>query len=292
MQQGYWVTGFSDAESSFIVLVRKKPLSKTGWSVELRFVIGLHEKDLSILEYIRAYFGVGTIIRHGKDSLQYRVGSPKDLKAIIDHFDKFKLITKKRADYELFKSVLAMVNRKEHLTVEGLHKIVNIRASVNRGLSAELKDAFPNNIPVPKPQVEVPQTIDPNWLSGFVSGEGCFFVGIGKSKTRVGYSVQLMFLISQHSRDQELMERLVSSLGCGKCYPHANKEYGEFIVRVFSDITDKIIPFFEKYPIKGMKVNDFADLCKVAELMKNKDHLNPEGLNQIIKIKAGMNKGR
>ena len=40
------------------------------------------------------------------------------------------------------------MNRGEHLTIEGLQKIVAIKASMNRGLSDKLKQAFPNIIPV------------------------------------------------------------------------------------------------------------------------------------------------
>ena len=57
-------------------------------------------------------------------------------------------------------------------------------------------------------------------------------------------------------------------------------------------MADIIIPFFDKYPIIGMKALDFADWCKTAELMKNKAHLTPQGLEEIKKIKQGMNKGR
>ena len=39
-----------------------------------------------------------------------------------------------------------MINAKEHLTIEGLHKIVAIKASMNWGLSDELKKEFPNII--------------------------------------------------------------------------------------------------------------------------------------------------
>ena len=64
----------------------------------------------------------------------------------------------------------------------------------------------------------------------------------------------------------------------------------------FSDLIDKIIPpIFTKngwFSILGVKSKDFADWCKAAELMKNKAHLTAEGLDQIRKIKAGMNKGR
>jgi hypothetical protein len=46
------------------------------------------------------------------------------------------------------------VNRKEHLTLDGIQEIVNIRATMNRGLSDTLKQAFPNTIPVPVPEVQ------------------------------------------------------------------------------------------------------------------------------------------
>jgi predicted GTPase len=70
-------------------------------------------------------------------------------------------------------------------------------------------------------------------------------------------------------------------------YNHVN-----FIVKQFSDITEKIIPFFDKYKIVGIKSQDYQDFKKVAELMKNKAHLTSEGFDLICKIKEGMNKGR
>jgi len=58
--------------------------------------------------------------------------------------------------------VVEIMNRKEHLTAEGLQAIINIRATLNWGLSTVLKQAFPNTIPVPRPLVKDPNTIDPN----------------------------------------------------------------------------------------------------------------------------------
>lgn len=56
---------------------------------------------------VRTFFnGVGGITYHGKNTVQYRVGSIQDFtNVIIPHFDKYPLITKKRADYELFKQI-------------------------------------------------------------------------------------------------------------------------------------------------------------------------------------------
>jgi len=66
----------------------------------------------------------------------------------------------------------------------------------------------------------------------------------------------------------------------------------EYIVVKLSLITDKLIPFFNKYPIIGNKNKDFLDFCKIAELMNNNAHKNSEGLNIIREIKGNMNTKR
>jgi hypothetical protein len=72
------------------------------------------------------------VIDAKKDRAEYRVSSLQQLtNVIIPHFDKFCLITQKKADYELFKSVIGKMNNKEHLTKTGLQTIVNIRATLN-----------------------------------------------------------------------------------------------------------------------------------------------------------------
>lgn len=46
-----------------------------------------------------------------------------------------------------------MKDQKEHLTQEGLQTIVNLKASINLGLSNKLKENFPNTVPVQRPVV-------------------------------------------------------------------------------------------------------------------------------------------
>lgn len=290
----WFITGFTDAEGSFIASIRRNSNQKIGWRVEPRFSISLHVKDKGILELIKLYFGgIGNITKHNLNSVQYQVTCLKDLiNVIIPHFDKYSLITQKHADFELFKAVVLMLSRKEHLTVEGLHKIVAIRATLNWGLSPELKTSFPNITPIQKPLVEIGVIKDCDWLAGFASGEGCFFINIQKSFTRnIGETVNLCFLISQNSKDEQLINSIVSFFG-GKVYKRSNKPIVEFIVTKYSDLTEKVIPFFEKYKIKGVKSRDFEDFKKVAELMKAKVHLTKEKLEEIRQIKMGMNKAR
>lgn len=134
----WFITGFSDGESCFYVGVQKNNNSKIGWTVELIYTITLHKKDKDILEEIKNYFCVGYITQHGKNTLQYRIKSIKDLGVIIEHFSKYPLITQKQGDFLLFKLAFDLVKAKEHLKIKGLNKIVGIRASLNTGINANL----------------------------------------------------------------------------------------------------------------------------------------------------------
>jgi len=170
---------------------------------------------------------------------------------------------------------------------------VALRASLNKGLTDELKLAFPSIVPVQRPEGGNVMIPDSNWVSGFTSGEGSFVISIFKSNTFTGFIVRLRFNITQHSRDAQLMQSLVNYLGCGRYVTRSeNSNHGDFIVSSLSEITNSIIPFLKKYPIKGNKSLDFSDFCEVAKIMENKDHIREEGLNQIRLIQAGMNRNR
>ena len=115
-----WVTGFVDGEGCFHVSITERKDRKLGWEVRLCFEIHLNEKDFALLEWIQNFFRVGTIVYKQKTkSIMFSVHSMRDLKIIIDHFDKYPLITQKRADYELFKQVFYLMLRGEHLTAPG-----------------------------------------------------------------------------------------------------------------------------------------------------------------------------
>ena len=285
------VTGFVDAEGCFHVSITERKDRKLGWAVVPRFSIGLHIRDKGPLEDIKKFFGAGQITRYGPQSLQFLITNQKDLASVYSHFKKWKLISNKEVDFELWGEVLAIIKSKEHLTLGGLHQILAIKASINLGLSEKHHLSFPGIVPVIRPVVSKPKIIDPNWIAGFTSGESSFMIKITASQMHsIGYKVFLVLKVTQDSRDAELMVYLKEYLGCGDVYNYLT--WSDYIVTKYEDITFKIIPFFKKYRTKGVKALDFADLSKAAELMKQKKHLTPEGLYQIRNIKAGMNRGR
>lgn len=123
-----------------------------------------------------------------------------------------------------------------------------------------------------------------------------FKLTLKKNNSIKGYQVLLRFSIGQHVRDKQLLNSFISYLDCGNVYiktnKKSNKEFVEFRVEKLSDIDTKVIPFFMNFPIVGIKLLDFQDFCKIANLMKEKAHLTEEGLNLIRDIKKGMNTGR
>lgn len=289
------VVGFSDAEGSFMVRIRKNSKYKTGWVVVAIFSIVVDKKDLFLLDSIKAFFGgLGSIKKNGNSTFSYRIESSEQImKLIIPFFDKYPLITEKLGDYILFKKVIELMSNKEHLTEDGLYKIVSLKASINKGLSEELRAAFPQCVPASRPTIDNKRIPDANWLAGFVSGDGSFKSILKKSTSvKVGFQSILVFQITQHARDEKLMESLISYFECGYIEKDSRGPWLYYIVKNFTDISDKIIPFFHQYNIIGSKNLDFNDWCKIATLMQDKKHLTPEGLNKIISIKAGMNKGR
>lgn len=292
----YWVTGFADAESSFSLKLSKKSTSRSGWHVIPEFRIELHSRDILLLRKIHSYFGVGFISEHlSLNKVVYSVQSYRDIASvIIPHFYQYPLVTQKKADYLLFKQAINLLNLNVQSDIEGIRSIISIKASMNWGLSEKLRFQFPTVISVPRPVVSFESIADPNWLAGFVDGEGCFYVNTKKAKAYLtGFQVIMTFSITQHVRDELLFNKFLDYLGCGKIEKVSTRPNEvRFVVYKFSDILNKIIPFFQNYPLQGIKLQDFHDFCKIANIMEKKDHLTLEGLKKIKSLKSGMNTGR
>jgi hypothetical protein len=288
----YYITGFTDGEGCFFIGVSPDTKYKAGFRVKAIFQIGIHIKDMDLLNKIKLYFNVGGITRLGEESIQYRVSALKDLNVIIDHYEKYPLLTYKQSDFLLFKEVVELIKQGKHLTSEGLNKIISIKASLNsQTISDKLRQSFPQIIPALISKTQDKKIKSLHWLAGFTDAEGCFFIAIKKSQlSKLGETVWLRFILTQHLRDKELIESLMSTLSCGRYITKSG--YGEFIVEKFSDINEKILPIFEKFQLHGIKSKEFYDFKEAALIIKNKGHLTRKGLDEIKKIKGKMNRNR
>ena len=103
--------------------------------------------------------------------------------------------------------------------------------------------------------------------------EGCFQISIFKSTTITGYAVKLVYQVTQHSIEENLMKSFIKYLNSGNI--HIVGEVLEFRVVKLKDITDKIIPFFNKYPIHGVKALDFDPAHPLLFFLIKKSRLAP-----------------
>ena len=302
----WFLTGFADAEGCFSFAIKPDARSKLKWRVSPLFVIKLHIKDFAILELIKNTLMVGKIRKNGVNSVQYVVESIKELQVIIDHFNKYPLVTAKVSDYLIFKQCFEIIKQREHLTEKGLLNLIGLKSSLNWGLSDSLKKAFPNVTFVDRPYYKFNSIPDPFWVAGFTSGDGSFHLNLKKYDSNVSNRVSLRFSINLNIRDAEVLKGLVSyfnslnkiryvvagMLNQENQYVSKSGNTVSLAITKTSELIEVIIPFFEKYPIQGVKSLDFADFKNVAKMKCAQEHLTIEGLNRILEIKLNMNKHR
>lgn len=175
-------------------------------------------------------------------------------------------------DFILFKQCYDLIEQKEHLTEAGFNKILALKYNLNKSLPDELKSAFPNIVPIARPEYKIIEIPNPYWISGFVSGDSTFSVSIEKSTTKIGFRVRLLFGTCLHIRDKDLL------ISMGKYFKNLNfnsisldginsreeisihssesKNTALLQIKNNSDIENKIIPFFNEFPILGVKSLD------------------------------------
>ncbi len=134
--------------------------------------------------------------------------------------------------------------------------------------------------------------LEAQWVVGFVDGEGCFYIDINSQpEMSAGYQVLPEFTVVQHERDIQLLYALKQFFGCGVVRRN-HAERMAYRVRNAAHLRERVLPFFEKHPLKSKKRLDFLKFRKVLLLMERGEHLTPEGIQRIRAIASQMNKGR
>ena len=134
--------------------------------------------------------------------------------------------------------------------------------------------------------------LDAQWITGFVDGEGCFFVGINpyeEMTTRI--QVLPEFTVVQHERDVQVLYALKAYFGCGVVRVNHGDRMA-YRVRSIKHLLEYIVPFFVKHPLKTKKNVDFLKFRDVLLLMQAGNHLKADGIERIRSIASEMNRGR
>ncbi|MDL2235753.1 LAGLIDADG family homing endonuclease [Christensenellaceae bacterium OttesenSCG-928-L17] len=140
------------------------------------------------------------------------------------------------------------------------------------------------------------ERLSPEWITGFTDGEGCFSVGVFKNESlKFGYQVFPEFVITQGAKSLKTLEDIQKFFGCGKIYE--NKRYDNhreslyrYCVRSKTDLSEKIIPFFNENYLRTSKSEDFESFKMIISMIRDREHLTEKGFERIRKIASTMNR--
>ena len=132
-----WIVGFVDGEGCFHISINKMDKMTLGWQVLPEFRVVQHQKDEKMLNKLQEYFGFGKVTVNREDHhgirKEYRVRGLNNLNQMIEFFREHPLqTTSKKQSFRIFTKVIEMMNKKEHLTQEGLDKIAKLVSKMNR----------------------------------------------------------------------------------------------------------------------------------------------------------------
>ncbi len=133
-----------------------------------------------------------------------------------------------------------------------------------------------------------------SYLAGFTDGEGCFYIGVHPTpNVALGIQVVPEFHVSQNGERISVLQLFQDKLGCGLIKRNASATARDqtwvYVVKRHDDLHEAVLPFFTKFPLRSDKQNQFLKFKQVVEMMHRKEHLNNEGLQDILQIAFTMN---
>lgn len=127
-------------------------------------------------------------------------------------------------------------------------------------------------------------TLNPVFFSGLSEINFSFYVVILEDrKLKLGKRVILNFIIKVHPKDRLQLESIKDFLNTG--FIKLNNKSIVLIIKALDPIINIIIPYFDKYPLE-LKKADFLWWKEVAIIIQNKEHLTPQGLAKILKLRS------
>lgn len=263
------ITGFVDGDGSFPVVLSPVPDKKFGWLIQPRFEIELRndQDSLTTLKVIQRAIGFRTTILQGTEFVKMNLTNRRLLiEKVIPFFSRYKPVIKHQ-EFELLEYVTRSLEAKKHLQHDGFRQIVrqifSLPASNEQRRTWRFKDIIVDEEePQRKPRQapSFPEGIElRHYLAGFSDAEGAFgFVVIRKDNTITPY-----FTLTH--ADVEVLRRAQQIIQAG------NISTGRLQIYGVGNITNKVVPFFEKYKLIT-KRNTYLKFKQILQLVSKGQH--------------------
>ena len=135
------------------------------------------------------------------------------------------------------------------------------------------------------------KALNPSYVSGFIDGEGCFSISVGRHKTLKRRSeIRPEFEIELRADDREILERICVTIGTGRMYDLSYERYGwlphvKYKIGGRKDMVKYLFPFLDRYPLQAKKRYDYRIFKKVVLMMERKEHLTDAGYSKILALR-------
>lgn len=129
-----YISGLVQADGSFFVCFEQRAKSKHGLRFRPKFSLTLHISSLETLSMVQHFFnGSGKIYMNKKKEAAELVIDNLDqlLAHVIPHFHNYPLYSTKLYALKGFETVVQGLKAREHYTLEGLVKLVNLSIGLN-----------------------------------------------------------------------------------------------------------------------------------------------------------------
>lgn len=285
----YFITGLIEAEGSFSITKHKDNRAKDKVNIGLSFRITMLSNEIELLNMVKAFFCCGHLsLEDKRGAMTFAVRDINSINnIIIPHFSNYPLRGTKHLDFLSFKKAIDLINSKEHLTKEGIDKIIRISNNMN-SYRESIVEYSPDHT-IEDSAEYIP--IDGNYINGFIAGDGCLAFN-----TKDVNFARMSLQISQHKCNKLLL------LSIAKFFKYPHKIYYHDInslqitlsgIKVWKSI---MFNHFSEYPLHGSKTIRLSKLFIIRELMLNNNHLmkvgryrqwKPDMKLQVIKIWNG-----
>lgn len=131
----WYLAGFIEGEGCLTVSVKSHPGARFGFYVDPEFFLYQHKSGRRILEMAREIFQTGRIFpKPGNlDVLTFAITARRSLaEKVVPFFERYVVpFSCKRETFECFREILEMMERKKHLSPNGLVRIVEKAYAMN-----------------------------------------------------------------------------------------------------------------------------------------------------------------
>jgi hypothetical protein len=144
------------------------------------------------------------------------------------------------------------------------------------------------------------KNLEPQWIVGFVDGEGCFGLDVHRHlEMKYQIQVQPEFTVVQNEIDIQILHALKDFFNCGSVSVNRSDANGTrymYRVKNLKAMNEKIIPFFDKHPLKTKRNIEYIRFREICQLMGKGVHTSSlEGLLTIVekgeKLRERLNLG-